>query len=288
MAVHGLPVFRPIAGIVLQVMGRLGHKVIAIRRMAALMLERKDGTRRHGRRIGDADMALMARGIAFGFLAGLPLTQGSRLVTTRDLIAFDIVVTILARGHGRFYLQIGRGLCHVIVKQRHLARDNPTDIGPFKDRIAVATAVTYLIADSERHLSIVGMGADTIRQHDLFRRRGMVEEIIDPFFFHQTADKIEIAFAKLHTVVALLAGVAGLVGHIRKAGFREYLLDDLDRGHALKHPVVRPDGQKPRPWPQFHCEQVNGILMPKILDRNAKTAELETIIGFQRDRGAKD
>jgi len=288
MTVHRLMFFRAIAGVELHVMRAPHHQIIAIRRRSPLVFKGKDAAGGNGRRIGHPDMTLAFRGVAFGLLARLLFALVSDLVMPRHPIPLDVLVDVVARGHRRLDLQIGTGQRHVIVPQRYLAGYNPPDIGPFKHRIAVAMAVAHLIGDGKRYAALVFMRRDSIRQHDLFRRGRVVEKVIDPLLLHQPADEIPIAFAILHAIFAQLARVVGLVGDIGELCILKDLLDDLDRGHVLKHPVVRSDGQQPRPGPQLHREQVDGILMPQIFDRHADAAELEAVVSHERDRRAQN
>ena len=70
---------------------------------------------------------------------------------------------------------------------------------------------------------------------------------MDALFFHQPADKIEIGFPVLHTIVALPVGTRQAVLDIAKAQLLEDPLDDIRSFLVLENPAIGSAGQKPEP-----------------------------------------
>jgi hypothetical protein len=76
------------------------------------------------------------------------------------------------------------------------------------------------------------------------------EEIVDPFEFHEPADKIQIRFAVLDTVVPLSVGAIETVIKIGEAMVAKQLLDDIGNRHLLKDSAISGQAEKPEPWPK--------------------------------------
>lgn len=78
----------------------------------------------------------------------------------------------------------------------------------------------------------------------------VLEEIVDAFFFQQSIDEIEVAFAVLHAVLAQSIGFAQrLLDIAAETVLLENRLDDLGHGLILKDAAIGLACQKPQPRP---------------------------------------
>src|SRR5260370_18096341 len=87
-----------------------------------------------------------------------------------------------------------------------------------------------------------GMLIRDVRHLHLVRIVGVVEEIIDSFFLHQAADEVEIGFAVLDTIIALVVG--GLDFVVDFMSFMN-LVNDLRHGEMLENSAANFFGEQP-------------------------------------------
>ena len=105
---------------------------------------------------------------------------------------------------GCFRRQVLVGQLKVVIPGGVLAGSPELFLLPHGDPLIVAVPAGRGLID---HLGVpgdVGMRRRRVRQHQLVRPGGELEEVIDPFFFRQAREKIEVRLAVLRAVLALL------------------------------------------------------------------------------------
>ena len=134
------------------------------------------------------------------------------------------------------------------IVQRIGARLHLFERQPFRQVIAFA-----MIVDIRReigNLVITGklaMRAIAIGQHQCVFAIFMGKVVIDPFLFHQPADKIEIRLPILHAVFPFPITAAQHILEIGEALLAEKLFDDVGNFLVLKNAAIGSARQKPQP-----------------------------------------
>ena len=87
-----------------------------------------------------------------------------------------------------------------------------------------------------RHLFValeLLVGAVAVGQHQHVLVFQMAEVIVDPFLFHQPADKIEVRFPRLHAIFPLAVGAAELVFEVAESDIAKHGLNDVRHRHRF-------------------------------------------------------
>src|SRR5882724_2661280 len=113
---------------------------------------------------------------------------------------------------------------------------------------------------------------------------GVLEEVVDTCFLHQTADEIEVGLAILNTVFEI--GIALQPQFVfSKSVLGENFLDDVGNALLRKNLAVRDACKHPEPGPEDETISVIGVLDadPFGFDEGAVEIALGSVVSFDRD-----
>ena len=81
--------------------------------------------------------------------------------------------------------------------------------------------------------------------------------VINPFLFHQAADKIKVSLAVLHAIIPFPVSGPGVVFKRPIIEVFEHFLNNFRDGFVLKNPAI--GGARQKPQPRMNGRKVPGI-----------------------------
>ena len=124
-----------------------------------------------------------------------------------------------------------------VVPERHLARAQLLGLLPALNAVLFARSAAGALEDEVASSRDGEMVRGQIRYDHRVRTRTVLEEVIDPLFFHQAARERKVGLAVLDAEVAWMERAADLPGHVEGGG--EDLLQDVGHRKVLKDAALR-------------------------------------------------
>ena len=168
----------------------------------------------------------------------------------------------------------------VIIVQRDLAGRHACGFAPVKDVVISPPVFRLFEMKVEFRFSRCRLvRADAVSQHHFQLLTVLNEVVINTFFFHQTANKVEIRFGVLDTINPAFVASGGLFFNVGpKAVIFQNLLNNIHNGFVLKNSVFLPPCQKPKPRPRFRNKMRQALIQPDIFHRRARPGKIAVLI----------
>src|SRR5262245_25680931 len=150
---------------------------------------------------------------------------------------------------------------------------------PLVDAILFARAARYSFMDDLGWPRQVGVALRRIGHDHLVAVGAVLEEVIDPFFFHEAAREVEVRLAVLHAKVAGLEAALQLKNGVDSL---QHLLQDVGNGDVLKNAALRPLAQQPELGHDIHPVSSKNVVPLALRDAAANAVEMTLLSVWKR------